>query len=661
MSDKITPALVTSGLASSTTSRSQRYGAMRAWLVALPLLAALLCAVLLALAQMPGLTARRATQRLDVASRETALLLDGFHAAEHDARGSYRWTSGESRITFGPAGVGGQLALRLSFGPPPAQPLGSFTLELDGQPRVKLPIDPRPRQYQVLVPRAAAQFDGLTIGLQSATVSTQADTRPLGLRFEGAALSVVGARAIWPAPLLLLAQTALLLLGALVLRRLRIPSALAVAGVALLALAIFAAGLAQPLLLSRYLVRLAVASALLAGLTYWLLPRAERACAWIGPPRVVRALWGITLLACAIRLAGALYPLFSGFDLALNVDRLAQNLAGQLVITRRSIEFHNGITIYPPGPYLAFMPGLLLGLAPPMLIQGSIALFDGMAAFAIGALARALGASGRTALLAALLYAAAPVGLTALWFGLTAQVFGQALMAPLALVLLAALREPRRLPLWMVATALLGLAVLSHIGVTIVAFVWLGLAWLLLIRHGAAPSLAWRRLLLVLAISAVLGVVLLYADVAALKIQEIDTIGRTIAAEGYAPIYALIWRGFLIAFHPLVLLLLPAGLTLLLRRHRPAGASELTVAWLGTALLFLLVEIATGLQVRYIYFLTPLACILGGLLLDRLAARGVLARWVVWAVALLLLAQGSAAWLTSAFNDQMMSMVSLLR
>src|SRR5262249_2685308 len=126
-------------------------------------------------------------------------------------------------------------------------------------------------------------------------------------------------------------------------------------------------------------------------------------------------------------------------------------------------------------------------------------------------------------------------------------------------------------------------------------------------------------------------------------------------------IYTLIWRGFLIAFHPLVLLLLPAGLVLLLRRRQPAGANELTIAWLGTVLLFLLVEIATGLQVRYIYFLTPLACILGGLLLDRLAARGVLARWAVWAVVLLLLAQGTASWWTSAFNDQMMSMVSLLR
>jgi hypothetical protein len=294
-------------------------------------------------------------------------------------------------------------------------------------------------------------------------------------------------------------------------------------------------------------------------------------------------------------------------------------------------------------------------------VQSAIALVDGMGAFAVGALARALGAGGRAALLAALLYAAVPVGLTALWWGLTAQVFGQALMAPLALALLAALRRPRRIGAWALAAALLSVAVLSHIGVTIVAFAWLGLAWLALARRGAASPPAWRRLTLALALSGAVGVVLLYADVAALKVQQADTIGREILSEGYEPIYALIWRGFLIAFHPLIFLLLPAGLLLLLRRRLPIGGAALVGGWLCTAAVFLLIEIASGLQVRYIYFLTPLACILGGLLLDRLAARGAAARRAAWAVALLLLAQGSTAWLVAAFEDLRMAMVSLLR
>ncbi|NJM43861.1 MAG: hypothetical protein HC858_07595, partial [Brachymonas sp.] len=65
---------------------------------------------------------------------------------------------------------------------------------------------------------------------------------------------------------------------------------------ALLALAILALRDGQSLLVYRYLARLAVALALLTGLTYWLLPQAERRLAWLGPPWLVRALWGITIL-----------------------------------------------------------------------------------------------------------------------------------------------------------------------------------------------------------------------------------------------------------------------------------------------------------------------------------------------------------------------------
>jgi toxin CptA len=642
-------------------SQPRRWTLALAWPAWLVPLAAALLALLLILAEARELTQHPAVS-LRVDTREAGLLLNGFHAIERDGRGVYRWSSGDSRIDFDPVAAGGPLALTLRLGPPPPQlAAAGFALRFGARPYATLPSDARPRQYHLLVPPDAPRLDGLTITLQSETISSLADQRPVGLRFESATVAIVGARTVWPAPGLALAQTALLLLGALLLGRLEVPPAAGVIGLALLALAILVLRSGQDLLIYRYLTRLAVALALLTGLTYWLLPCAERRLDWLGPPRLVRALWGVTILACLIRLAGALYPLFSGFDLGLNVDRLIQNLTGQLVITRRSIEFHNGITIYPPGPYLAFMPGLLLGLAPPLLVQSAIALVDGLGALAVGALARALGARPRAALLAALLYAAVPVGLTALWWGLTAQVFGQALMAPLTLALLAALRAPRRVARWAVAGALLAVAALSHIGVTIVAFAWLGLVWLALARRRAAPPDAWRRLTLALAISGVIGVALLYIDAAALKVRQFDTIGREILAEGYEPIYALIWRGFLIAFHPLVLLLLPAGLLLLLRRRLPVGGAELALSWIGTALIFLLVEIATGLQVRYIYFLTPLACILAGLLLDRLATHGAAARRVTWTIALLLLVQGSTAWLTSAFEDLRMSMVSLLR
>ena len=148
---------------------------------------------------------------------------------------------------------------------------------------------------------------------------------------EGATLRVVGARMVAPAPGLVLAQTALLLLGALLLRRLRAPLAPSVVALALAALALAALGAQQELTIYRYVARLAVALALLAGLTFWLLPHAERRLSALGTPELIRALWGLMLLACMIRLAGALYPL-TGWLLSPMVAAAAMSLSSVSVI-----------------------------------------------------------------------------------------------------------------------------------------------------------------------------------------------------------------------------------------------------------------------------------------------------------------------------------------
>lgn len=624
-------------------------------------LAVILIALLLIVAQAVSLTARRPTVRLAADSREAGVLLAGFHAVEQDDGVPFRWSSGDSRIELAQFGQGRALVLGLEIGASaPGQRAPALALSYAGQPPITLAIDDRPRVYRVLVPPAAARLGSLALGLHSATVSAPPDTRPLGLRFEAATIDVLAPSGlVWPAPVPALTNLLLLAVGALLLRRLRMPAGAIVAIVALAALALALIYHQQQLLTDSYALRLLVALAVLTTLTYWLLPLAERAGQLIAP-RLMRALWAIAVLACLIRLAGALYPLFDAFDLALNVDRLLKTLGGTLVITKRSIEFRNGITVYPPGPYVVLLPGLLLGLAPKLLVQAGIALIDGCGALTTGLLARALGASGRTAIMSALIYAAAPISLTALWWGLSAQAFGQALMSPLALAILLALRRPR-LRHWAIVGLLFSMALLTHIGVAILAVVWLGLAWLALRLRGATPAAHWWRLTQVLVIGGLFSFALIYIDVVGLKIQQMYEVGEKVQTSGYVPAYSLIARGFLIAFHPLGLLLLPAGLLLLWHSRLPRGGAELLGGWVGAVALFWAIEMYSGLQVRYIYFLTPLACILIGALLDRLAARGLLARRVAWVVALLLVAQGSIYWLTGALAGVQMSMVPLLR
>jgi ABC-type uncharacterized transport system permease subunit len=76
---------------------------------------------------------------------------------------------------------------------------------------------------------------------------------------------------------------------------------------------------------------------------------------------------------------------------------------------------------------------------------------------------------------------------------------------------------------------------------------------------------------------------------------------------------------------------------------------------------FLAIEMVSGLQVRYIYFLTPLACILIGLTLAALSRRGAAGSAAAVVIVVLLLVQGAAVWYHGALEGVMMSMSPLLR
>jgi hypothetical protein len=72
----------------------------------------------------------------------------------------------------------------------------------------------------------------------------------------------------------------------------------------------------------------------------------------------------------------------------------------------------------------------------------------------------------------------------------------------------------------------------------------------------------------------------------------------------------------------------------------------LVLAWLASAALFFAVDLRTGLQVRYAYFVAPLVCAGGGLLLDRLAARRWWGRVVAYALVALVVVAGLTLWYT---------------
>jgi hypothetical protein len=480
------------------------------------------------------------------------------------------------------------------------------------------------------------------------------------LRIEQATLKAYGATLVWITPLYLAFQVLILAQCALLVNRLAVP--LPQSAAVLLAVAAVLAYLthSHPLLAYPYSIRWCAALAVLLLLTSVLLPLAERHLTWIAPPPLMRVLWGITILACGVRLAGSLHPLFEAFDLGLNVGRFIKTLSGELVVTSRSIEFRNNITVYPPGAYLVLLPGALLHIPPPLLIQGSLALIDGFGALTTAALARLLGANGRTAIFSALAYAAIPIHLTALWFGLTAQIFGQALMAPLAIALLVALRTDRKAA-WLAVGLILTMALLTHIGIAVTVIAWLGLVWLLLLWQRAVSPGVWWRFAWVVALSCLVSFASIYSAVAVLKIQQMLLTVEKIQTSGYAPAYNLIVDSFPVSFGMLGLLLILPGLLLLWQRRLLRVVPPLVMGWLLTMVFFLGIELVSALQVRYLYFIVPLACLAMGLVLDALARRNRAGHALAWAVLLLMLAQNGAAWYGAAAEDAMMSMIPLLR
>lgn len=640
---------------SGQTSRMQRRSIplRNGWWLALAVCG---CAMLVVLVQAGILSSQRDLLSITAASREARVVFAGFHDAERDERGRYRWTTGDSIVTFPQIGRGAGFALLLHLGPPPVTlPAPQMVIRYNDGAPIRFATNDQPRLYRLLVPPTST--GQVRVRVQSDIVQVAGDPRTVGVRVESVELRPYGATLVWPGLMLIAVESAILALMALLLHALKLRLSVVVAGLLVVALALAWVSVIQMVLIVPYLVRLAVAMALLVALTYggvpWLVRRLG--ADWALP------LWGATLLAMLVRLTGALYPTFTAHDLPLNVERLLTTVSGDLLVTNRSFEFGGGVTIYPPGPYLALQWALLLGIAPPVLVAGGIALLDGLSALSVGLLARALGLGQRGALGAALLYAGMPVSLMALFFGHTAQAFGQSMMVPLLLALLAALQRPTESRRWLLAALPLSVALLSHIGVTVIAVAWLGLSWLALVPQ---RNVSWQgkwRFGALLAGCALLALALIYGSVLGAHLAQTQEIGSEALEEGFAPAYWLIWRGFVIAFNGAGLLLAPIGLLVLARRSLPPGGRELVGAWIGTAVLFLAVELISGLQVRYIYFLTPIVCVLLGCVLERLAAISLLGRRLAAVATLVLILQGWIVWYNGVFFAERVSMVALLR
>lgn len=583
--------------------------------------------------------------------RDKAFLFNA-HRQEVADGVTYRWTTEESNLWLSQIDVGPHTALTLMLGGRP-QP-GAMRLSLNETPWTTLTAATEPRRYRLLLPHRA-DHAWLDIGIASDTFNAAGDNRRLGVKLDGFKLQTLADGPRLPAIAHLQPQILALLFVHLTALRLRWRRAAqtALGAAAALALAFI---LSFDLLLAHsYLPRLAVAAAALALVSWIALPWLEQIAAPM-TPRTLHTLWALALAACAIRLAGVLYPTFSGQDMGFHTAHMTEVATGRLFLITGSTEF-GGRAVYPPGVYLSVIPGILVTDDLRALLQIVLAILDGLTALMVGFLALRLGGNLHAARIAIVLYAGSIAALGALNFGFAAQIFGQWFVAPLGLLLL---REewPPSTRTWALVALVTVLAIFSHAGGGALVAGWLGLLLAALLLTSGRRILG---ALAPLALAALIGFALLYVSAAALMLGNAarQVQGAAGGAVGMFPGFSpLLVSGARLAYSEVGIMLLPLGIACATMARHPRRMIVVG-AWLATAAIFLMINILTTMQVRYFYFALPAILALIALPLGQIATRGPGGRRTAWTLALALALPGILLWFQTTMSDGRISMTPL--
>ncbi len=344
-------------------------------------------------------------------------------------------------------------------------------------------------------------------------------------------------------------------------------------------------------------------------------------------PQGAAAAAGAWALGFVVRLAGVLHPGTRFSDLGLHVNHLARVLGGDLLFTTGlPCEAGAGPQPYPPALYILLAPARLLvddsRQSVGYLLQGGVAALESLGAVVCWILVRRAGIAPWGALAAAVVYAVLPATLRSYSVGELTNLFGQALVAPVLLVLALGDRQQR---LAAAAGALLVLTILlGHTGATLSLLACAG-AWLLLSRLASA----WSRRVLALGIGmialAALGYYSAFGDVPAAREQA----ARALAAQGVScppgipagDKLAGVLRATLASdalLPPLALVAGFAGAWLL----RARGVRHaMLAAWLG-AVFSLATLLVSDQAVRWQLFLTPAVASGVGVTAAALRRRG---------------------------------------
>ncbi|HMP41718.1 MAG TPA: hypothetical protein PKA05_15160 [Roseiflexaceae bacterium] len=565
--------------------------------------------------------------------------LTGFNAPEPGvsdwwrADVPYRWASDNATLRF--AGMGGdqwRMAVHAASGRGDGTPILS-RWQIGSAAPIELPIDATPRVYRLIGPADAGD---LQLQITTPRYVVADDPRNLGLVIFRVALAPLTSSPAAPALPQLGLLAAIAAAGFAVVSRLSGANR-RLSGAATMIMAGYLG-----LLLITQRAELGMATPALALLTWALYPLAlllpaatARLTRALGVPVAgweVRAAAAAWLAGFGVRMAGLLNPFARFSDLGLNVNNLTRTLFGELFLTTGlPCEAGAGPQPYPPGLYLVLAPArLLIGddrLQIGRVIQGGVALLESAAAVVIWLALRHAGVERRAALAAAALMIAAPPMLRSYSIGEMANLFGQALVAPLLLALLVGLTRRDGV---LIAAVCVAVAFLGHTGVTLSVAALIAI-WLLL--HVAGRQ--WRILLhngTWLAIAGLVAITVFYSAFLYIPAAR-STAAAELAAQGVIcppgrPLDAKLGGIAASTFTPAAIvspLLLVGGafgalLLVASRRTRSLGMI-LAACWISVALSFVTL-LNSDQTVRWQLFLYPALCVGIGALCAPLLQRG---------------------------------------
>ncbi len=624
----------------ATSELARKHSAKTTWLALALILALALPLLWFSLIAAPKI-------RVEVGMYGDDTYLSGFNEPEKNSTETFRWTGGIAELRLPNLSSRYQELRMHAHGWRPAGVASPIVqLDLAGRPWAGIQTQRDLRIYHVLLPRDIAS-PIIDVGFVTPVYSTPNDDRELGFGLDWLELHELD-RSAGPTFWQFGGQALLLALALAVLGLLALPGGWTVAAALLLAAAQIGANLRQPLWVSAALGGWLIAVGLILAATLLVAPWLKRRLLpWMSPPQAGIA-WALLAGALALRLLGAIHPLFDIHDIGFHHIWLDSVTQGNLYIFSAPSEFQNRPTFNPPVGYVLMLPLQLLLPTERLTLQAGLALGDALGCLFLLLLARELGLSARAGLLALALYLALPINMDILWWGFATNVLAQAAGLALLWALLRLARHPARFDL--ATFAVIGvISLLMHVGALV----------LIVALLGACLLFGWARLAPAARAAAVGGLLLAFALTALFYFSAVidpllahpagaptppslgDAFARSWAAR--ATKLDLVGQGLALGLLPLPLALAPLGVVQLLRQRSPNPLGRpLIVAWLLICLLFMGVYFGLGLLVRYLYFATPLICLALGALLDHLWRRG--GRIVTLALVLFVVASGVALW-----------------